>query len=108
MAKMYTSIDSYVQSVGSKYIDKGEFGGEGGRIGSDSAMRNYIAEQIQRLEDNGRDISGMQGFYDQVGARSVDGFANAGLFAETDKYIDDSPSCQVISIFFEPASFKRH
>lgn len=85
MAKMYTSIDSYVQSVGSKYIDKGEFGGEGGRIGSDSAMRNYIAEQIQRLEDNGRDISGMQGFYDQVGARSVDGFANAGLFAETDK-----------------------
>lgn len=79
MAKTYTSIDSYVDSMG-EYISKGAFGSEGSRIDPDSAMRNYIAEQIQRMEDNGRDVSGIQDFYDSVGSWSSKDFGNAWLF----------------------------
>lgn len=78
MAKTYTSIDSYVSSM-SSYIENAGFGGEGSRIDPDSAMRNYIAEQIQRLEDNDRNISQIQGFYDAVGGLSSEGFGNAWL-----------------------------
>ena len=62
LAFSFATPGSGSRSLSRSISSKGEFGGEGGRIGSDSAMRNYIAEQIQRLEDNGRDISGMQGF----------------------------------------------
>lgn len=73
MATIYTDLDSYTRDMTKEYAVSGS---EGGRINSDSEMRNYIASQIQRMEDNGLDVSQIQGFYDAVGARSGEGFAN--------------------------------
>lgn len=73
MATIYTNLDSYTRDMTKEYAVSGL---EGGRINSDSDMRNYIASQIQRLEDNGRGVSRIQEFYDAVGARSGEGFAN--------------------------------
>lgn len=73
MATIYTDLDSYTRDMTKEYAVSGS---EGGRINSDSEMRNYIASQIQRMEDNGLDVSRIQEFYDAVGARSGEGFAN--------------------------------
>ena len=81
MAQHYSNIDNYVASMSSKYPGLFTTGQEGSAVDADSAVRTYIAEQLQRLSDNGYDVentaflngvSGLQsgaftGFNDQFG-----------------------------------------
>lgn len=57
MAKNYSNVDLYAEEMGGKYPDLFRTWQENEAVNGDSAVRNYIASQMQRLSDNGFEVN---------------------------------------------------